>query len=863
MFKAKKLTSFILSACMTLGFGATSYAALSSDAVDSKYADAIEVLGALEIMVGDAESGAFRPDDTIKRSEFAKVAVTAMGLGSVAENSIYATKYPDVVENHWANGYINVATNQGIVIGDDEGNFRPDDTITYAEAATVLVRLIGHSPAAEKKGGYPTGYVSVASQQGITKNAVASNDSAVIRGMVAQMTYNSLTVNKMEQTSYGGDESYEIVDKTLLSDELKTEIVKGQITAVGTSSLTGSSSLRDDEIRIGNDVFEVDNKAMSQASRLLGFNVEAYIRENDDKDEKLILARAEKNKNSSVKILVDDIEEITEGDSLRIDYWEDKENDSKTQYVNISNDAKFIFNGKAIAFDVNELKPASGSIVVLDQDRDDIYDVVFIESYENYVVDEVIESSNRVTDKYGKSSLVLDPDDKDVKFVITRSGQEISIKDLKEWDVLSVATSKDKSIVIVDVTSESITGRVEEKNGEKFVIGGEEYRIAANYPEDVNLNDEGTFYLDKDRNIAAVDATSGLSSNYAYLVAADLTTGFDKHLQIKVFNKNGEVKVIKSGSKIRLNGVSNKTPSEVLNVLKGGDENVDAQLITFETNSEGVLTKLNTAKDNTGTATIDKNTFSLNAKDTLKYRKSVKKLGNYNINENTIVFDIPAGETEPEKYAIEKITLFEDETEYDVSVYDVGEDLTAKVVIVTNSNGIANLEASSVVVEKIGTTINSDNETVERLYAFVDGERKTFVTSEDDVLVNEEDEALSAGDIIQIRTNTKGEIESIRVLFEMKNKATEGTQTINEDLVTVYGKVMKKFANSINVSVNGGAISNYNIDGVRVYEFNSSKTTNPIKVVEPGDIPQYDELDESRVFIRVYKHEVKEIVIVR
>ena len=434
---------------------------------------------------------------------------------------------------------------------------------------------------------------------------------------------------------------------------------------------------------------------------------------------------------------------------------------------------------------------------------------------------------------------------------------------MKEWDVLSVATSKDKTIIMVEVTTESVTGRVEEIHGDKYVINGEDFRIAANYTEDVNLNDEGTFYLDKDRNIAAVDATSGLSSNYAYLVAADLTTGFDKNLQIKVFDKNGEEKVMTSGDKIKFNGQSNKTPNEVLTALNGADSDVDPQLVTYETNSEGVLTQINTAKDSTSSGTIDKTTFTLNAKDTLKYRASAKKLGSYNVNNNTIVFDIPEGETDPDKYSVETISLFEDETEYDVSIYDVGEDLTAKVIIVTNSNGIANLEASAAVVEKIGTTINSDNETVERLYAFIDGEKKTFTTAEDDILVNEDGDALAAGDIIQFKTNAAGEIESIRVLFEAKDKATEGTQTINEDLVTVYGKVVKKFANSINVSVNDGAVSNYNINGVKVYEFNSNKTTSPIKVVEPGDIPQYDELDESRVFIRIYKDEVKEIVIVR
>ncbi len=862
MFKAKKLTSFILSACMTLGFASTALAAVPSDAKDSKYKDAIEVLGALEIMVGDAESGAFRPEDTIKRSEFAKVAVTAMGMGNVANSSEHATKYPDVVENHWANGYINVATNQGIVIGDDEGNFRPDDTITYAEAVTVLVRLIGHTPAAEKKGGFPTGYLSVASQQGITQNAVASNNSAVLRGMVAQLCENALSVKKMEQTSFGGDESYEIVNKTLLGDELKTEIVKGQITAIGSSSLTGTSSLRNDEIRIGETVYEVEDKAISQITSLLGFNVEAYVRENKDGDKKVILARAEKSKNSSVKINSLDIAAITEGEQLKIEYWEDKEKDTKTQYVNVSNSAKYIFNGKAISFNIDELRPASGSITVLDHNRDDVYDVVFIDSYENYVVEEVIATSNRVTDKYGKSSLVLDPENKDIQFVITRGGQEVEINDLKEWDVLSVAKSKDGSIVVIEVTTESVTGKITEKKGDKFVINGEEYRVSANYTNEVNLNDEGTFYLDKERNIAAVDATNGLSSNYSYLVGAELKTGFDNYLQIKIFDKNGDVKILKTGEKVKLNGVSGKTAQEAFAALKSGDA-VAPQLITIETNSEGVLTQINTAQDNTGTGAVDKTKFTKNAEDTLAYRASSKKLGNFNVDKNTIVFDIPEGETDPAKYAVTDISLFENENEYDVLVFDVGEDLTAKVVVVTNSNGIANLEASLAVVETIGTTLNSDNERVEKLYAFIDGERKSFLTAEEGILVNGESEALSAGDIIQLKTNAQGEIESIRVLFEAENKGTETTETINEDLVTVYGKVVKKFANSINVSVNGGAVSNYNIQGVRVYEFNSAKTQNPIKVVEPGDITQYDELDESRVFIRIYKDEVKEIVIVR
>ena len=62
MFKAKKLTSVLLTLVMILGIGVTSFAAVSPDAQDSKYKEAIELLGAMEIMVGDKEVAPFDGD---------------------------------------------------------------------------------------------------------------------------------------------------------------------------------------------------------------------------------------------------------------------------------------------------------------------------------------------------------------------------------------------------------------------------------------------------------------------------------------------------------------------------------------------------------------------------------------------------------------------------------------------------------------------------------------------------------------------------------------------------------------------------------------------------------------------------------
>lgn len=862
---SKKLTAVVLTMIMALGMVAGSFAMIPSDAVGTKHEEAIETLGALDIMIGDAETGLFRPDENIKRSEFAKVAVETMGLGELAKSSMGKTKYPDVVDNHWASGYINIATQQGVIIGDDEHNFRPDDSITYAEAMTILVRIIGHEPAALSSGGFPNGYVTVGTQNGIAKNAVANDNEPVKRGVVAQMTFNSLTVKMMEQTGFGSNERYEIVDKTVLGDILDTEKLTGQIVAVGTSSLSGSSNLKDNEVKIGDEIYEVAPKALAAIRNLLGFNVTFYARTMEDDEKVILLARPQKNANDSVTIATDDMHnaEVSESGKTNVSYWLDKENDKKPQELVISKDAKMIFNGKPLTYDVKELTPESGRITVLDTDSNDEYDIVFVTSYENYVVEDVINTSHRVTDKYGKPSLVLDPEDDDVKFVITKASQELELADLEEWNVLSVAKSKDSSILTIEVSGEYVTGKVTELKNDERGIDGKRYKIAKNYTEDIKLGDEGTFYLDIEGKIAAVDATKTLSSNYAYAVKGGLSNGFDKVLELKIFDKDGKTVTLKSGDKIKLNGKSGKTPQEALDVLSDASDVFVPQLITYETNSSGELTQINTAVDKTASGEINKSSFTLNVKDSLTYKETSKKLGAYNVNSETIVFDIPAGKTDTEDFSIEDIKLFEDKTEYDVLIYDLGEDLTAKAIVVTNSQGIAGLEDSMVIVDSIATMNNEDNELVEKLYGYQNGEKVSFETEETGILVNKDDEMLKTGDIIQVKANAKGKIQSIRVLFEAKNKLTEGSQVIADDLEIVYGKVVKKFASSINVTVNGGAVTNYAISDATVYELNTSKSANAIKAVTPGDIPQYDELDESRVLIRIYKDEVKEIVIVK
>lgn len=867
MNKFRKLLGAVLACAMIFGVVGTASvsAALPPDMEDNRHAEAVETLGALNIMVGDAETGLFRPNDAIKRSEVAKIAVNALGLADVAESSNYPTKYPDVVEDHWANGYINVATNQKLVIGDDTGTFRPDDTITYAEAMTILVRVIGHEPSALSKGGYPAGFLVVGTENNLNRNAVASSNDPATRSLVAQMTFNALTAKMMEQTGFGDDPVYSVVDKTLLESKLHTQKITGQVVATSQTKLDGNGTLKKGEVQVGETIYKLADGV--DATNLLGYNVVFYLQEDDNGEESIILIRPEEAKNSSMTVIADNFEKIEDGDARKtLYYWKDKENDKKASEAYISNDAKLIYNGKSETLD-NELinlKDKAGKVSLLDTDRDNKYDLVFVTEYKNVVVEEVMPSTGKIIDKYGAPTITLDPNDDDLDYRIEKAGESIAVTDLTEWDVLSVAESKDKSIYRIVAVKEAIEGKVVELRDDEVKIGDTTYKIANNYTQDIALEDEGLFYLDAEGKIAAVDASSRISSNYAYLVNAAMQGGVSDSLELRLFTKDGETVVLTAADKVRVNGTSGQNAEQVLAALsKDGD--VENQLITFEKNSDGKIVTIHTAKDNTATGKVDKNNFTKNKVLTNAiYKSATGKVGDVNVNKDTLIFDIPADSNNPEDFAIRNHTMFENDTPYNAIVFDMTEDYTAKVMIVTNTNYQANAESSVAVVTDITTTKNDQNVIVDKLYAMQDGKRIELLATEKGLLVKGDDnKSLEKGDVIQYKTNTKNEISTIRVLLDISKKDTQFEESPATDMNVIYGKVTAKFPSSMNITVNDGAEKNIAFGDAKIYLVDNSKSSNIVVEATTGDIQKFDDADPYHVLVKTYKDVVQEIIVVK
>ncbi len=170
-------------------------------------------LSGYEIMVG-YEDGELRLDKSATRAEVAKM-LSCAGMGNFgieADDEVNNKYFSDIPENHWATKYINSLKNTGILDGDDSGNFNPDGNITYSEFIKMLIRLLGYEPMAEVRGGYPAGYMVVATQLGLTKFLNFKPDDIALRGDIAIMTANALDVPLMMQTSFGTQIEYSIMD---------------------------------------------------------------------------------------------------------------------------------------------------------------------------------------------------------------------------------------------------------------------------------------------------------------------------------------------------------------------------------------------------------------------------------------------------------------------------------------------------------------------------------------------------------------------------------------------------------------------------------------------------------------------------
>jgi|LSQX01.3.fsa_nt_gb hypothetical protein len=842
LFTAVFVSIMLLTTSMVFAEDSTATTEDELIAQDAFLEESIEALNVLGILKG-YEDGTFKPNNNITRAEFSAVITRVLGLEEIVDANKGVTPFSDVAADHWATGNINIAYNMGIIAGYGNDMFGPEDPVTYEQATKMIVCALGYEEFSEQRGGYPDGYLASAAQNGVTKGVQGQKGEPANRGIVAKLMFNSLTADIMERSGYGEGATYRVATgKNLLNQNLNVEEGVGQLTANDEVSLLGAAKMRRDEVEIDGKIFNVGE---TDAKDLLGYRVRYFAEINPVTSLATLIHIREDRDSTSMIIKAEDIEYYSNG---VIEYWENK-NDYQPRELTIGTNARIFVNGEQVS---SFEQPDSGQILLVDSENSGSFDVVFVTSYETYVVERVNTSTHVVTAKFNKGTIDLNERNNNYRVTIIKDGQEIETKDIRQDDVLSIAkrepSAGQEGLWTVMVARNKVSGNVTEvaggsddaglKPGDLIKVNNKEYEVLVDmsnqYTTAISVGDRVDLYLNTEGRIAGINRTSSASQNYAYLIGVEEQGGVGGVVRFRMYTDAGSLRTLEGASTIYYDG-------ERLDAGIVADEVETNQLINFETNSSGQLSRIELPLDNTdGDNRYDLQNFSLDyANEDALYRSSGTIFeGQFKKTSSTKIIYVPLDETDTNSY--KRTATFVDSKRYSIEVYDADRVGNIGVLLVRQKEGSsANIVPNEafVVVERIISAAGNEGD-YHRLVGYRSG-TDFEINAKDDIVL----EDLNTGDIIQFAKDGSDRIDMVDILFTIPSSGSAErtdykTTKLDNNGRTVYAEVITVDYTSQSILVTGD--KNYDISSAKTYIIEETSSGIEIEIGDPDNVTEDD-----------------------
>lgn len=668
-------------------------------------------------------------NNMLSREEVASI--LSVFYGVTDEVSISKSDYMDVSEN-WSSGHIMTMVNHGIMMGFEDGLFRPQTLVTIEQAIKIFVTMTGYQVLAENAGGYPNGYLQIASQIGLLKKTNINNPKApVTRGEFTVLLNNAVNTSVLRQTTVGKKNQFES-DKnvTLLSENLNIYKTEGKLEAVAYVALDYKNPAGKDKIRIDNIVYFYDQEAYGY----LGTEVQIYYKqtEADSLGTVLRISAAGKSEDNNVIVNAKDILSVTETTFTYDDDGRQKEIDIS------SDDLMLFFNGRRITyFDEEYFYPKQGSVRFSDLNDDGRYEYVFVEFEVDYHVDMISTSNGEIviSDKTNKKPLVIKLENPDYHYSVWDRDLAISIHDIEPNDVISVAAdsidmvsgefTEASRIFKIKLSEEKICGKVTEiRDGDALVIDGVEYKVGAGMKplSKIMLGGSYTFYLNYLGKIAAYEKEGDLSVRYGILQAYDRRENLASELRLRIFADNSAFVELVCKDSMKIDGYTPKEYGDAVAYLKsaatrfnemGMDTVVDDvwQVIKYETNAEKEIISVDTILDNKERTEDDLHYFGY-----VETCNSFIYSGNLNavvgIKNDTVFFDVPNNKTEDNNYGMFKKSSINKGDRIYMYLFDTNNLNVAKLGVRLGSAASTNIGVNEyekmMIYEKTITMLNAD-----------------------------------------------------------------------------------------------------------------------------------------------------------
>ena len=387
------------------------------------------------------EDGTFKPEEQVTRAEYAAMMLRVLGVPE--EWGVESGNFSDVPETHWAYNQVNYLCQMGYLSGYGNGIYGPEDPVALQDALKILVDILGYKVLASKVP-YPTGYLAQAGELGLMKKLGGKNYAQpALRGEVAQIIYNAIGVPVYRQT--GASESTAIYEKgdDFLKEFLGIETCKGMVTANSVTSLSSEDYLGDGRLRIKQTKTNEEKLFNTGDLNADGFlGYQVLAFSKADEAGDQTLIYLKKDENKNYGLTIT-ADQFFKYDNRTITYYADPENKDRELTAKVLFGADVIYNGVYTPFDESLFSLQAGSMELIDSDNDSLYDIIKINACTVTVVDKVSTSAYMIIDRYSASNNVIydDSDTTDLNKLI-KYDINLPMAALEKDDVLEVYQSK-------------------------------------------------------------------------------------------------------------------------------------------------------------------------------------------------------------------------------------------------------------------------------------------------------------------------------------------------------------------------------------------------------------------------------------
>ena len=675
-------------------------------------------------VINGYEDGTYKPENVVTRAEAAKLVISALGLSDQAKGS--TASFTDLANAKWAEGYIGYAESLGILEGDGDGKFRPADPVTYNEFAAIMVRALGYTDES-LQGSYPAAHMAKANALGIMDDITgAGGANGANRGDCAIMLYNNLT-NAIGTTDKDG--------------KWTSNANNGEPDDTMMDRL-GATPLSTDKNGVAQaDVVTLDNARDAIIDLYPYIGAQAVLYQNDD-EEVIAIADVESTfltgefNSTKTTFEVDGVKyNVTAGDNFVLTTNYDETNASAT-VGNVNANTEYTIAAKV-----------SGKTLK------DIYSVNLWDGKTKQMTSSDITNLSK-NDKLNGFEFITDDNDE----IDTTSFQLLgvdSLSDIKADDVVTVYNAA--GIVKVEVTDETVTGVVSKVSGSgnaaKYTIDDVTYELgqAASAAGTAKAGDEVTLTLTYAGDIWEIDSAT-TADNYAIVMNAQKENSGSagemsgKDAKVQLYTTDGAVIYVVDTKKVDDLGFSTDTEDtkEVKDLI--GDlvkyTVKDDKVVALET----VTGKMNTATTISKAGYLDSNKISDNAVVfTYSGTNTIGATGITGITEDSVVDKDDLGLSS--KSAILGATVGKNTVAY---VTD-NDEIVAMII----PDGVSNTDTVYGIVVDSYESATYEGTAVDLL---IGGELKTDIELGDDTTIANVKDC-----VVEIKTNVDGSVDLTKV----------------------------------------------------------------------------------------------------